>query len=449
MYTPTTFQRRTSTFERDIVRPDGRKVASRVSIVTHYFGWKGGNYHKIIDPVVMYGKGLDDVWPTEVGGFNDPLVRLLRWAVTLQNFCQRVGVDVRPTIGGISSQFHTDFKFYPKARRKVPAKINERARERMPGNHYLLTVEPHKEEFTAYYLDQRRAHHYHASRIQFPASDTLYAYGRFTDLAECVYNIEQVYPHISGLYCLDLVRTTKHQPFSWLKRTIAQERAFVWSNELSHLLDSGWRVKGVRAVWGSRHRDTGINRYARWAESQLDKYEDAGWLKPLLLSAYGILAIRPRHAEAVFRLAKSGTEVTFRTGKHSMSGRLVRSQRKLEPNIANVLYRGMIEAATRSDSIGLAQYLSANGHHVLSIYADAVIVEVDDDLTLPLLPEPWRNKQTLNHLEFFSQQAFVSGEMTKLPGVGREILKRPLRSPAPEFTYIPMQQFIEGSFVTR
>ena len=419
---PASWQWRVSVHERDLIRPDGFKAATHVSTVVHYFGWKHGNYHKLIDPISMYGHKLDKIWPGSVSPVQDEnwqkLVKLLKWGITLRDFCSENNIDIRPTMGGISSQFLTDRRFYPRARRKVPTEINQRAREELPGNHYFLNVQPSSHEnFTALYLDQHRAHHYHARTTLFPSADHLYAYGRFTDLGECTQ--DKISPNFHGLYCLDLAPPIGVVPYSHLRELT---KVFVFSNELQHLLDVGYKVVGVRAAWGSRMLDEGLNLYARWASEQLDRYHDAPWLKPLLLSAYGTLATRPRISEAIFRLAKAGETVSMTTGKRSLNGRLARATKKLEPGIANVLHRGMIEAATRSESIGLAQWLDYNGQRVLSIYADAVIVEQDDDKPLPVLPEPWRIKRELNHLQFINQQAFTSDGMTKLPGVSREAI---------------------------
>lgn len=407
------WQWRASTHERDIVNPEGVRVAARVSTVVHYFGFKGGNFHKIIDPVVMYGKKLDEVWPGDA-----EITQLLDWAKALRDFCDKNGMDVRPTLGGMSAQFLTDRRFYPKRRRKVPATTNQRARDELPGNHYLLTVypTPHR-EFTGLYLDQHRAHHYHARTTPLPDSNQLYAYGRFIDLAEITF--ENTWPDFHGLYCLDLQSPGKYRRSHWLHKL---ERAFVFSNELQHLVDMGYIVNGVYAAWGSFKRDTGLAKYARWASKQLDHYGDRPWLKPLLLATYGTLATKPRYGEAVFKLAKDGELVTLPTGRHSLTGHYVKASRKLEPRIANVLHRGMIEAATRSESVGYAQHLTTLGHRVLSIYADAVIIEEDCEKPGPPIIEPWRLKTTLNHLQFINQQAFLSGEMTKLPGVSRELM---------------------------
>ena len=419
--TPHTWQWRASSHERAMNAPNGIVQAARVTTAIHFFGWKGGNYHKIIDPITMYGHRLDTIWPDEVTVVDDPdwrtLVKLLRWGVTLRDFCQQNNLDIRPTLGSIGAQFLTDQRFYPSRRRKVPAPINERTRENLPGNHYFLNVEPSpSNNFTAHYLDQHRAHHYHAQHTALPDSNHCYAYGCFRDLS--IVAFERPDPDFHGLYCLDLSAPKHGVPFDWIGDRL--ERVFVYSNELTHLLDTGYSVNGVRAAWGSLKRDTGLSQYATWAASQLNSHNDAPWLKPLLLSTYGTLATRPLNGEAIFRLANGGEATRIRTGKRELNGKMVQNPRKLEPRTSYVLQRGMIEAACRSESVGLAQWLTHTGHRVLAIYADAVMVECDDDKTLPSLPLPWRYKRTLNHLQFINHQAFMSDGMTKLPGVSRE-----------------------------
>lgn len=427
--TPANWQWRISDHKRDIYTPGQAARTARGSAVVHYFGWKthNGCYHKAIDPVTMYGHRLDTIWPDEVTVVDNPewrsLVKLLKWGVALRDFCGENNIEVRPTLGGMASQFLTDPRFYPNRRRKVPAKINQRTRENLPGNHYLLNVEPNPaDEYTAHYLDQHRAHHYHALQVALPDSDHCFAYGRFNDLSRRAFS--GTAPNFLGLYCLDLYPPANRTPFDWIDHVGKKiERAFVYSNELPHLLDLGYRVCFVRAAWGSLKRDTGLPKYAAWASEQLDRYGNPPWLKQFLLATYGTLATRPVDAEAIFRLASKGTPVTIRTGRRSLNGLSVQRKHKLEPRIAHLLQRGMIEAATRSESVGLSQYLDHLGFRVLSIYADAVIVECDDDKPLPLLPEPWRCKKTLSHLQFINQQAFTSDGMTKLPGVGRELIQ--------------------------
>lgn len=451
---PTTWQYRVSSNERGIVRPDGLKLATRVTVAIHFFGFKGGNYHKLIDPVTMYGHGLDTIWP----GDEPRIIRLLSWAQTIRDFCDQNALDVRPTIGGIGAQFLTDRRFYPQARRKTPRTINERARENLPGNHYALTVAPNpNEEFTAWYLDQHQAHHYHARTASLPSSNSLYAYGRFADLAEIVW--KEVPDDFKGLLCLDLQAPKKKAPFDWINRrtkAFKDGHNFIFTNELDHILDMGYVIKGVRAAWGSFERDMGLARYATWAGQQLaDCTGNVKWLKPLLLATYGTLAIKAGYGETIFRLSK-GTPVEVLTGHHTLPGMLSQRKKKLDPGIANVIHRGMIEAGCRSESIGLAQWLTTQKYQVLCIYADAIIVRQDDDnpnlpVTSngePFLPEPWRIKSDLNHLQFVSKQAFISGEMTKLPGVTRELKGYATHRHAHTAPTKPMYEALSGRKLT-
>lgn len=406
----------------------------RETVVCHYFGWQTrgkGDYHKILDPLIFLEKKI----PHESG---KPYIQtLLEWGVAVRDFCDDSGIEVRATAGAISSQFLTDPRFYPNARRKVPRATNERVREVLPGNYYSLTVVPRGDrEYTAYYMDQHSAHHYHAQRLALPHSDELYAYGRFDDLAECVF--DGVWDNFHGLYCLDLAvsenRANPRWIRDWLHHRVGEpgvlEKRYVYSNELQHLYDHGYRVIGVRAAWGSHKRDEGLNQYAAWASQQLEERGRAPWLKRLLLATYGALAIAPKDSVSLYARAKKGEFVSVRVGAETFTGRKIQQRMKLEPRFANVLHRGMIEAACRSYSIGYATYLEGKGYYVLSIYSDAVVVEVNDDLPEPPELEPWRLKRTLHHLRFINAQAYQSAEESKIPGgIGREILKYIQQSP--------------------
>jgi hypothetical protein len=416
--THTSWQWRASERETAINQA-GVRVASRVTTTVHFFGFQNGQYHKIIDPVALHSRNIDDVMP----GDEPQIIRLLKWAVAIRDFCDENNLEVKPTAGSISAQLLTDPRFYPNARRKVPLATNNSARENLPGNFYHLSVRPGPQrEYTAYYIDQRRAHHYHAGKAALPHSDHLYAHGMFQESDRCIF--AGVWDGFCGLYCLDLDvpqdRRTNPLLRNWLRHQPSDtilERRFIYSNELDFLTAMGYTVRGVRSAWGSQKQDTGIAKYSEWANEQLDIHNEARWIKPLLLSAYGVLARRPQIAEALYRTAKRGTPRTIPVGQHNLTGVFTKGRHKLEPGIANVLHRGMIEAATRVESVSYAVYLMHAGYKILSVYADAVMVEVDDDQPLPLIIDPWRLKETLHHLQFINTHSFQSGEMTKMPGV--------------------------------
>jgi hypothetical protein len=418
---PNSWQRIYGVDAKDVTPVNGVARAARCTTPVNLFGWKdrdGGVFHRIIDPVTMYRNALGDIWPGE----DDDLRKLLKWGIALRDFCAEQNLRVSPVLGGMAAQLLRDPRFYPNDRRKVPTVINERARETMPGNHYFLNVLPDpSNNFTAHYLDQHRAHHYHARHTPLPDSNNCFAYGRFTDLGDT--SFRDCDPRFMGLYCLDLDAPRNRPPFDFLGSNL--DAVFVYSNELPYLLDSGFRVTGVRAAWGSVKRDVGIAKYAGWACDQLDRYDNAAWLKPLLLATYGVLATRPMTRKAVFRMAKKGTPVTFRTGRRKVSGLYIETPRKLQPGVAHVIQLGMIQAATRVESIGLAQWLDFQGYTVLSIHSDSVHVEADDDKPLPeFIPEPWRCKTRLTYLQYISEQAFLSNQMKCLPGVSGQELRR-------------------------
>lgn len=415
---PVTWQWRTSNDQRVVHKSNmhtdktgRRRYVAKSTITVAFFGFKHGNYHKLIDPMTMFAQRFDKVIP----GDDDHIVRLLRWGISLRNFCNDNNLEVRPTMGSISVQFLTDSRFYPERRRKVPGHTNQTARESLPGHYYHLNVIPQPwRSWTAYVIDQHRAHHYHAQHLHFPSADHLYAYGYYHGLDH--YYRNDISPDFMGLYCLDLLAPTHRRNYTWLAGRGHLQRQFIFTNELPHLLNLGFKVLGVRAAWGSHHRDTGLNKFADWACQQLDRYPDP-WLKPLLLSTYGTLASRRSYGETVFRLASRGQARTMLTGRGPLTGKLVKRPMALEAPVVNVIQLGMIQTATRSESVGLAQWLEHQSHRILQIFADAVIIEADDDRPLPVLPEPWRIKRELTHYQPISKQAYTSDQETKNPGV--------------------------------
>lgn len=408
--------------EQAIHVPGQTRRARRVTTIINYLSFREGGLaparvsHLIIDPVNFYERRFSEVWSHDEGR----LIDLLKWAITLRDFCKDSGVKISPSRGGIGGQFLTDPRFYPEARRKVPVQTNELARQHLPGQHYRMGVSlPATRDYHALCLDQRRAYHYHAARLAFPDANFLYAAGRFHTLGN-PYRTNVTPGRFMGLYCLDLAHPHSRVAHSWLDHDDLTKR-FVYSNELPHLLDMGYTVTGVRAAWGSpvREKAPGLNAYAKWANEQLDQYGNPAWLKPLLLTTYGTLACTPKYRETVFKLTKAGEPCILFTGKGRLHGNRIRSRCKIEPGIANVIHLGMIHAATRSESVGLAQWLGSMGQRILKIDADAVFVEVNDDKPLPELPEPWRVDKEHTHWVPENERAWRSDQAAQRPGVPR------------------------------
>lgn len=427
------FQAKTT--ERETFRPDKERPPVRVSVVINWFGFTKTKTQPplrfvALDPVTFYGRSLDEIYPDIQ---NDTLKLLLKWATDIRRFCSENEIAPKPTAGSLASQFLRDGRFYPNSRRKVPTFINATGRRALPGNHYgLFAIEGNRREYSAVYIDQKRSHHYHAQHTILPNANSLYARGRYDSLdsGRCI----PISDSFSGLYYLHYTVPSIAPKFTIFpgQKPNTRYAGFIFSNELSFLRDSGYTIHGATASWGSFDYDAGIKTYSAWAQSELDKQGDPKWLKPILLSTYGVLAIRPRPVSYVYGHTHRDSEsVSIPTGQNPLIGYLVgtESGKKIEPGFANVLHRGMIEASCRVESVGFAQYLTdVLGFTVLSIYADAVIIEKPERyshiLTHNKLPEPWRIVATLNHLQFLNRQAFTSGEMTKLPGiVNRDVLQ--------------------------
>lgn len=383
---------------------------------------EANHYFYCLDAMTFYANDSYSLANTTLRG-------LLEWGVTIRQYCQEENLPLRATSSGIAAQYLRDLRFYPTARRKVPKWINAQVRDVLPGNHYRLHVSTKTGmRYSALVIDQKRAHHYHAEHTPMPNANTLFGRGDTKGLQNDSFTLDQC-GDFYGLYHLRLSLPRGRHPH-WspiLNQRKSGEGYFVFSNELSMLRDFGYRVTGITALWGSYEKDSGLPAYARHCQSQLDKYNDAPWLKPLLLATYGLLAMKPRTRSAIYRQAKHGEPTSVLAGGvKQLHGLLIdyTKGQKIDPAIANVLQRGLIEAATRAESLGLADYLTQNGQWVLHVYADAVIVEDNPERPLPFLPEPWRIKQRLTDWHPINEQSYVSVEDTKLPGIGRESVLR-------------------------
>lgn len=389
---------------------------------------KANRYHYPLDPLTFHGKTINELYGED--DTRPPLYKLLDWAISLRNFCALQGVRVRPTAGGVAAALLRDPRWHREARRKVPRATNARAREYLPGNYYELRTREDQEHSLAVHIDQQGAHHYHAARIQFPHADNLYARGYFETLHDDPWKpwrsgsrLQSMLRRDHGLFygrieCPHFHPGSFPLPFM----TPGSSLAAFYSNELPYMESMGVRVRYLIAAWTSDQVDRTLNDYASWAttqtrETRQSNPRDLVWLKPTLLSTYGILASRPKTIEFGFKRATGGVPTQYPVGSGYIEALGFRTTRELEPSFANVIHRGMIEAATRSESLQMATEMTRDGHAVLSVYADAIFMEADT--ALPLLPPPWLYKGEVNRLRFINSTSFTSAQLTRLPGVAR------------------------------
>lgn len=389
-----------------------------------------GHYHYPLDPVLFVRGSIDNL----IDGDEPRLHKLLLWAQSVREWCNRHGLRITVNLGGIGGQLLRDPRFYPNARRKVPKRVNAQARPTLPGNYYQLCAPTGKTYPHALYLDMRSAHHYCASVIDFPSADHLVLHGRRITqqtLDDGIYR--QAWSdrgrgreRLLSSHGLLLVQMTvpyipKYRfPPPYMTKP-GRRLAWVYTNELPMIRSLGGIVEGIEAAYTSHIADSGLNKYAQWAMAETETLtaESKRWVKPALLSTYGMLAARPRIQTFGYKRADGGTPRTYPAGSGLITARVKETLHEIEPTTANVIHRGMIEAECRIRLLTLARELHTHKITILSVYADSIIIDATTG-TLPLLPEPWIVKHELTRLRFFNPTSFTSREMTKLPGIPRE-----------------------------
>lgn len=398
------------------------KVKTQRDIRISFFGFRTSNrntkYFHILSPLDFMDSFQDygnPEWPE--------YIRLYHWGGHVRKWIQKHKLKFSATRGGLSAQLLKDKRFYSQPRRKVPKLTNEKARLAMPGNYYAMI----KKEIGTLYrsvfvIDQQNAHHYAAETLNLPDANTLFARGRFATESDDPYAKEN-----SELFELllnenGLFRVRLHVPnyLGGMLPPWATHKGFVnaylYSNEIELARELGVEIRHISHAWTSPQIDNGLKRYAEWAQSEVsDNIDHKIWLKPTLLSAYGILGARPRHIEMAYWNADSGEDFRYLLGPTPIIMRRMRTRKQIQPIIANTIHRGMIEAETRRLSVELARQMESEGHHVIGVHADAVLVH-DEGQQLPLLPPPWRVKDQLRSFVAIDPVSFKSDTVTILPG---------------------------------
>jgi hypothetical protein len=360
-------------------------------------------------------------------GYGDPdwpeYIRLYKWGGTVRQWVRKHKLRMSPTRGGLSAQLLRDRKFYPDARRKVPKVTNENARPAMPGNFYAMREESMDRMYAGVFvIDQQNAHHYAAETVDLPNANDLFAYGRFATQSDKPFARENrvTYENLVGEYGLFRCRIWVPKGLFGMLPPWAQNHglhnAYLYSNELELAKSLGVEIRYISYAYTSREVDEGLRKYAQWAQRQVKEYpEHKQWLKPTLLSGYGILGARPRHIEVAHFRSDKGESHRYLLGPYPVIMKRMKTKRKIQPVVSNTVQRGMIEAETRRLSIELARRMELEGHTVIAIHADGLLVK-DEGQQLPLLPPPWRVKDRLTGFEAIDDVSYRSDTVCILPG---------------------------------
>jgi len=406
------------------------KVKTTRDIRIGFFGFRSGNrktkyFHPVtpldfMDDFAGYG---ESEWPE--------YIRLYHWGASVRKWMKKHRLRFTATRGGLSSQLLRDRRFYPESRRKVPKLTNEKARTALPGNFYAMAEDSVGKLYAGVYLiDQENAHHHAAENVILPNANSLFARGRFASSLDKPFAREGrvTYEDMMGEHGLFRVRVWVPKHWGgmvppWNSRNGLTD-LFLFSNELAMAEELGMEIRHISYAWTSRDRDEGLAKYAEWAQGEVAAHpEHRQWLKPTLLSAYGILGVRPRVMEMAYWKSEKGEPYRYLLGPTPIMMNRMRTTKDIQPGIANLIHRGMIEAETRKLSIQLARRMESEGHTVIAIHADAVLVK-DEGQQLPLLPPPWRVKDRLTGFQAIDQVSFRSDTVTVLPGRKKRRAKR-------------------------
>lgn len=404
-----------------------------------------------------------DVPLAERGDVSRLLMRLCLWAGDVTRWCQQAEVDVRPGRGGIAAQFLTDSRWWPERRRKAPRRLNDLARDELPGNHYrLFSEEKHP---SAIEFDQASAHHNVAARVTFTDADTLHAFGAVGAAAYeagdrlWIRPDDTKWPAVRnwpGLFWarvdVEPAAADRRVPLPQLPAS-GRHTIPVWSSELEDVIsEPGVTLVGIVGAVVSRSRGDALNGFAAWALEQLGA--SAGntrrlrWLKPLLLAVYGTMAqaARPHVSFTTAATANSTPELVV-LGSRLVSVQVARSARAIEPRYANVVDRGIIESETRIETVRIARALEAESDaadaaesaELVALYADSVLVAPSgpragaaaadglehrewaaalEERVRAAARSTWRSSE-LHDLQMLAVNAYRSSEVTKRPGVAR------------------------------
>lgn len=404
------------------------KVLAAKDIGIAFFGFRSGDRHtRYFHPVTPHDFfDSFDQWESAL----PDSVRLYKFGGEVRKWCLKHKLRPSGSRGGLSAQLLRDKRFYSKPRRKVPKLTNEAARPSLPGNHYESTTRNDRVIKRVLAVDQTDAHHYAARTLELPAANSLYARGRFPTKSDKPYARagRPIFNQLigeAGLFRLGVYNSHHLQGFlppwaeSFNKRGI--RHIWLYSNELDFAKSLGIEIRYISYCFTSAEIDKGLGKYAEWATQEIQNNPDKKvWLKPTLLSAYGMLGVRPRKLKSGYYRSPKGEKTKLNLGATPIEIMQIETKHEVQSPIANVIHRGMIEAEVRKLSILMARRLANEGHNIVAIHADCVMVK-DEGNQLPLLPEPWRVKETLTHFKIVDGVSYISDQRKVLPGRRRDI----------------------------
>ncbi len=336
-----------------------------------------------------------------------------------------------PSKGGLAARMLKASPEWEKGRHGAPRFVNDIGRLHLPGNHYGLGVPTKQIVKRALYLDQDGAHHAAAMTAPIPHPHHIRERGNAHALAEGKITpwaasnsplLAELQSEHYGLFAAlvtigNVPNKLAHMVPKWMQLP-GTRIVYLHSNEWWYLTLQWVQLNYVVAAWTATVKDPAIPEYAEWAKQQAADFRP---LKPTLLAAYGMLAVKHDNVSVTYwggpDVAQKGLKTSIPVAGAMRELQWVRQPDAKGPSTAHVVARGIIEAETRLRSLRYAWELHYAGLRVLSVYVDGIMVEGD---RVPLLPPGWSVKTQLTDLMFYASNSYVSREEEKLPGIPKD-----------------------------
>lgn len=411
------------------VRPGWQKTEEAMfnaGLHIKYIGWKRKAHaaydpkHYVIDPY-LFAHDL----PQSFKRYD--LREMIAWAEDLLDWIDANHLTPAPAYHKLSAQL---------VRRHLneghSAKLNERLRDALPGNHYRYFANPNLCYPLVYEIDQSNAHHHSAASTAFPLKSALRAYTHdsFPEDEPLITPEDERWNELLGMAGVHLMKVSTPHYLTDRRFYIpptdeyGDHLAWVFSNELAYMRSCGVKFHYIVGSYVSDELDIMPALYGKYAIQQIQEASPMrrAWLKGLLLSTYGMLGARPFESVNV-SLIGAGESHRFHVGRERYMQLNLRKQPQGFARFANVIHRGLIEAETRVRTLRMARTLHQQGYHVLAIYADGVYISGENkQLPIDAMASNWRAKE-IHHAYFPKTGQVICDEFEKLPGMIGKVRK--------------------------
>ncbi len=358
----------------------------------------------------------------------------LEMALALLHLAKSRGVKIKNSNGALGSALLKSMDRWESKRHAAPQFINRIGRRYLPGNYYGISTRATGKIPFGYYLDQSGSHHSIAQVVGIPHPHFLrargYTKGKFenpelwkhwTREGDNVFQDILDGKHyglvLARVYVGQTGRYDSHLYPPWAKKR-GKRYVWLWTPELRFIqADDRLHLDSFMAGFTSTIRDAAIAEYGTWALNYLkDNLWAKPYTKPALLSAYGMLAFNSETRPTVRRYWGGnvrGTKVRLPEAGivHERSFDL---DDRYQHAICNTIARGVIEAETRTRSLEYAKELHGQGFHIAQVYSDGIFVETNQ---LPFIRDGWRIEGEHTNVSIPRSNAFISDQVTKLPGI--------------------------------